>query len=136
MGYMSPDKIWSLDSDNWYSQNSNIDNASKLRGKLLLIVGEMDDNVPPESTFRFVDALTKERKDFELVVVPGANHGAASPVTQRRLQDFFAHNLLGIEPPNRNASGSLDNHSAACASRFMAAVWRICIGLHELSGPG
>jgi dipeptidyl aminopeptidase/acylaminoacyl peptidase len=106
MGYMSPDKIWSKDADNWYSQNSNIDNAAKLRGRLLLIVGEMDDNVPPESTFRFVDALTKARKDFELVVVPGANHGAASPVTQRRLQDFFAHNLLGIEPPDRNASGT------------------------------
>jgi dipeptidyl aminopeptidase/acylaminoacyl peptidase len=106
MGYMPPDKIWVPGPDNWYSQCSNIDNAAKLRGKLLLIVGEMDDNVPPESTFRFVDALIKARKDFDLVVVPGANHGAASPVTQRRLQDFFVHNLLGIEPPDRNAAGA------------------------------
>jgi dipeptidyl aminopeptidase/acylaminoacyl peptidase len=106
MGYST--NVWSTDPDNWYSQCSNIDNAAKLRGKLFLIVGEMDDNVPPESTFRFIDALIKARKDFEMLVVPGANHGAGSPVTQRRLQDFFVHNLLGVEPPDRNngAEGS------------------------------
>ena len=102
MGYMPPDKLWSKDPDNWYSKCSNIDNAAKLRGKLFLIVGEMDDNVPPESTMRFVDALIKARKDFDLLVVPGANHGAASPVTQRRTLDYFVHNLLGKEPPDRN----------------------------------
>jgi len=106
MGYMPPDKIWSKDADNWYAQCSNIDNAAKLRGKLFLIVGEMDDNVPPESTMRFVDALIKARKDFDLLVVPGANHGAASPVTQRRTLDFFVHNLQGKEPPDRNAEDS------------------------------
>ncbi|MBN1363079.1 MAG: prolyl oligopeptidase family serine peptidase [Sedimentisphaerales bacterium] len=86
-----------------YSECSNIDNAEKLGGYLLLIVGEMDDNVPPESTFRFVDALIKARKDFDMLVVPGARHGAGSPITQRRLQDFFVRHLLGQEPPNRNA---------------------------------
>jgi dipeptidyl aminopeptidase/acylaminoacyl peptidase len=106
MGYLPPDKIWKPGPDNWYSQNSNIDNAAKLGGKLFLIVGEMDDNVPPESTMRFVDALIKARKDFDLLVVPGANHGAASPVTQRRTLDFFVHNLLGKEPPDRNAENT------------------------------
>jgi len=53
-----------------------------------------------------VDALIKAKKDFDLLVVPGANHGAASPVTQRRTQDFFMHNLMGIEPPDRNASNA------------------------------
>ncbi len=43
----------------WYAESSNIDNAAKLRGKLLLIVGEMDTNVPPESTMRLADALIK-----------------------------------------------------------------------------
>jgi dipeptidyl aminopeptidase/acylaminoacyl peptidase len=104
MGYMPPDKIWSKEEDNWYSQCSNIDNAAKLKGKLFLIVGEMDDNVPPESTMRFVDALIKAGKNFDLLVVPGANHGAGSRVTQSRTQDFFVHNLLGKEPPDRNAS--------------------------------
>ncbi len=103
MGYMPPGKIWTKDPNNWYSKSSNIDNASKLGGKLLLIVGELDDNVPPESTLRFVDALIKAGKDFDFLEVPGANHGAPSPITQRRTQDFFVQNLLGQAPPNRNA---------------------------------
>jgi dipeptidyl aminopeptidase/acylaminoacyl peptidase len=86
-----------------YSTSSNIDNAARLAGRLLLIVGEMDGNVPPESTYRFVDALTKAGKDFDLVVVPGGGHGAGSPVTERRLQDFFVRHLQGREPPHRNA---------------------------------
>src|SRR5512135_993774 len=102
---MQPDKIWEKSDDNWYSQCSNIDNAAKLGGKLLLILGELDTNVPPESTMRFVDALIKAGKDFDLLVVPGANHGAASSVTQRRTTDFFVHNLLNEEPPNRNLPG-------------------------------
>jgi dipeptidyl aminopeptidase/acylaminoacyl peptidase len=114
MGYMPPDKLWSKDADNWYSKSSNTDNASKLGGKLLLIVGELDHNVPPESTFRLVHELIQANKDFDLVVVPNADHGASSapqgsgfPVNSsfaaRRSQDFFVQNLLGILPPNRNA---------------------------------
>jgi dipeptidyl aminopeptidase/acylaminoacyl peptidase len=103
MGYMTPDKIWNNSDDNWYSKSSNIDNAAKLGAKLFLILGEMDDNVPPESTLRLVDALIKAGKDFEFLEVPGARHGAPSSVTQRRMQDFFVQNLLGQLPPNRNA---------------------------------
>ena len=86
-----------------YSECSNIDNAWRLQGRLFLIVGEMDTNVPPESTMRFVDALIKADKDFDMLVVPGADHGAASPVTTRKTQDFFIRYLLGQEIPNRNA---------------------------------
>ncbi len=85
-----------------YSECSNIDNAARLRGKLFLIVGEMDNNVPPESTMRFVDALVKADKDFDLLVIPGAGHGMGGAYGQHRLQDFFVRNLLGTEPPNRN----------------------------------
>ena len=88
-----------------YAECSNIDNAGRLQGKLFLIVGEMDNNVPPESTLRFVDALIRARKDFELLVVPGAEHGIRGPAfayAERRLQDFFVHNLLGKEPPDHN----------------------------------
>jgi len=87
-----------------YSECSNIDNASRLKGKLFLIVGEMDDNVPPESTMRFVDALIKANKDFDLLVVPGAGHGMGGAYGQRRMQDFFMRNLLGVEPPDRNGT--------------------------------
>jgi dipeptidyl aminopeptidase/acylaminoacyl peptidase len=86
-----------------YAECSNIDNAHRLRGKLLLIVGEMDTNVPPESTLRLVDALIKAGKDFEMLVVPGAGHGMGGAYGNRRLQDFFVRHLHGVEPPDRNA---------------------------------
>lgn len=87
-----------------YAECSNIENAAKLRGHLMLVVGEMDDNVPPESTYRFVDALIRANKDFDLLVVPNGRHGAGGAYGQRRLQDFFVRHLQGIEPPNRNAA--------------------------------
>jgi fermentation-respiration switch protein FrsA (DUF1100 family) len=87
-----------------YAECSNIDNAYRLQGKLLLIVGELDNNVPPESTFRLVDALIKAGKDFDFVLVPGAGHGMGGAFGARRMQDFFVRHLLGAEPPDRNAS--------------------------------
>jgi dipeptidyl aminopeptidase/acylaminoacyl peptidase len=85
-----------------YAKSSNVDNAAKLRGKLMLIVGEMDTNVPTESTFRLADALIKAEKDFDLVVVPGAGHGMGGAYGTRRMHDFFVRHLLGVEPPDRN----------------------------------
>jgi dipeptidyl aminopeptidase/acylaminoacyl peptidase/uncharacterized protein (DUF885 family) len=89
----------------WYSASSNIDNAHRLQGKLLLIVGELDTNVPPESTMRLVDALVKAGKDFELLVVPGANHGMGGAYGQRRLREFFVRHLLEA-PVSAAADGS------------------------------
>jgi dipeptidyl aminopeptidase/acylaminoacyl peptidase len=86
-----------------YAECSNITNAAKLRGKLLLIVGEMDTNVPPESTLRLVDALIKAGKDFDLLVMPGLGHSSGGAYGNRRLQDFFVRHVQGTEPPNRNA---------------------------------
>jgi len=89
-----------------YAENSNIENAALLRGKLFLIVGEMDSNVPPESTMRFVDALIRARKDFDLLVVPGADHGISGPAypyAERRTREFFVRHLLHQEPPDHNA---------------------------------
>jgi dipeptidyl aminopeptidase/acylaminoacyl peptidase len=63
----------------------------------------LDENVPPESTFRFADALIKAGKDFEYLVVPSGGHGAGGEYGRRRLQDFFVRHLLGKEPPERNA---------------------------------
>jgi dipeptidyl aminopeptidase/acylaminoacyl peptidase len=85
-----------------YSASSNIDHAANLQGRLQLVLGEMDSNVPIASTYRLVDALVKARKDFEFVLIPGANHGAASPITGRKQRDFFQRYLLGVEPPNHN----------------------------------
>jgi dipeptidyl aminopeptidase/acylaminoacyl peptidase len=81
-----------------YAECSNIEHASQLRGKLLLIVGEMDHNVPPESTLRFVDALIKAGKEFDLLVVPGADHGMGGPYGQQKMTNFFLRNLRGKDP--------------------------------------
>jgi len=85
-----------------YSESSNIDNAHRLQGRLLLIVGELDKNVPPESTYRLVDALIKAKKDFDFIMVPGGGHGGGGHHGHRRRQDFFRKHLLGIEAPNYN----------------------------------
>jgi dipeptidyl aminopeptidase/acylaminoacyl peptidase len=87
-----------------YAASSNVDNAGRLKGKLLLIVGEMDSNVPPESTLRVVDALITAGKDFDMLVVPGAGHGMGGRYGTRRMQDYFVRHLHGVEPPDRNAA--------------------------------
>ena len=99
------DKIWwnelwmSWPVGPHYAEQSNVTNAHKLKGKLMLVVGELDRNVDPASTMQVVNALIKADKDFELLVVPGAGHGAAeSPYGNRRRMDFFVRNLLGVEP--------------------------------------
>ncbi len=96
------DKIWWNEAwMGWpigphYAEQSNVTNAHKLQGKLLLTVGELDHNVDPSSTMQVVDALIKADKDFDLIVFPGADHGAGeSPYGVRRRNDFFVKNLLG-----------------------------------------
>jgi dipeptidyl aminopeptidase/acylaminoacyl peptidase len=108
------DKIWW--NEQWmgwpvgpqYSESSNVDNAYRLQGKLMLVVGEMDKNVDPASTFQVADRLIKADKTFDLFYVPGGGHGAGGEYGQRKLEDFFVHNLLGQETPNWNSS-KLDN---------------------------
>ncbi len=82
-----------------YAEQSNVTNARKLEGKLLLTVGELDRNVDPASTMQVVDALIKADKDFDLVVFPGAGHGIGeSRYGKRRRRDFFVRHLLKVEP--------------------------------------
>ena len=102
------DKIWW--NEQWmgtlgphYSASSNVDNAGKLRGRLLLVVGELDRNVDPSSTMQVVNALIKANKMFDLLVIPGAGHTNGGPYGERKRNDFFVHHLFGVEPPDRNA---------------------------------
>ena len=99
------DKIWWNEAwMGWpigpeYAANSNVVNAKNLTGKLLLTVGELDHNVDPASTMQVCNALIKADKDFELLILPGRDHGAGeSPYAARRRMDFFVRNLLGTEP--------------------------------------
>jgi dipeptidyl-peptidase-4 len=81
-----------------YGEQSNVTNAHKLTGKLFLIVSELDRNVDPASTMQVVNALIKANKDFDLLVIPGADHGQIGVYGRRRLQDYFVRNLHGVEP--------------------------------------
>ena len=82
-----------------HKHNSNVTHASKLRGDLFLTVGELDTNVDPASTLQVVDALIKNKKDFEFVFVPNGGHGVGeSDYLFRRRQDFFVRSLLDVEP--------------------------------------
>ncbi|MEZ5983566.1 MAG: DPP IV N-terminal domain-containing protein [Parvularculaceae bacterium] len=83
-----------------YARVDNIHLADRLEGKLLLIAGEIDQNVPFNQTVAICDALIKANKDFDLVLVPGAAHSVGyHPYAMRRVGDFFVRNLQHREPP-------------------------------------
>jgi dipeptidyl-peptidase-4 len=71
--------------------------AANLKGNLLLVHGEIDNNVHPANTMRLVDALIKANKRFDLLIIPGARHGfgAASGYFSHMRWEFFAEHLLG-----------------------------------------
>jgi dipeptidyl aminopeptidase/acylaminoacyl peptidase len=102
------DKIWW--NEQWmgwpigpqYAESSNVDNAYRLQGDLLLIMGELDTNVDPASTLQVVNQLIKHNKKFDLLFVPGGGHGAGGPYGQHLLEDFFVHHLWKVEPPDWN----------------------------------
>jgi dipeptidyl aminopeptidase/acylaminoacyl peptidase len=85
-----------------YHEQSNITNAHKLQGDLLLIVGEADENVPPESTYRMVDALVKAGKDFQFLSIPGMGHGDGGVYGRKKKRDFLVKSLLDVDPPKLN----------------------------------
>ena len=99
------DKIWwneqwmSYPVDSSYVECSNVENAWRLERPLMLVVGEMDDNVDPASTMQVVNALEKAGKDFELVVIPGARHTMGETYGDHKRMDFFVRHLLGVRPP-------------------------------------
>lgn len=82
-----------------YKECSNVDNAHLLSRPLMLVVGELDDNVDPASTMQVVNALEKAEKDFELVVIPGAHHTMGEDYGEHKRYDFFVRNLLKKTPP-------------------------------------
>lgn len=103
------DKIWwnelwmGYPVDSSYIESSNVEQAHQLERPLMLVVGEMDDNVDPASTMQVVNALIKANKDFELVVVPGAGHTMGDNFGEHKRYDFFVRHLMGVEPPKWNA---------------------------------
>ena len=76
----------------WYSESSNVDNAYRLEGKLLIINGEIDDNVDPASSLQVVSELVKNNKDFEQYYLPGYTHNLGGDWITRRVFEFFWRN--------------------------------------------
>ncbi len=73
---------------------TNMQLAGNLKGKLLLITGDEDKNVPPSNTYRLADALIKKRKRFDMFVLPGKDHGVMCPYYQNLIRYYFKENLL------------------------------------------
>ncbi|MGW0161942.1 DPP IV N-terminal domain-containing protein [Mycobacterium sp. NPDC003323] len=89
-------------SDEGKQAISNAALAGNLTGKLLLIHGELDDNAHPYMTMRLADALIKADKDFDLIMIPGAEHAliGRQHYFLRRTWDYFVRHLHGTEPPS------------------------------------
>jgi dipeptidyl aminopeptidase/acylaminoacyl peptidase len=74
----------------------------KIKGRLLLISGDMDESVPVSHTLTLADALIRASKDFDLLIVPNAGHDVLMThgYAQRRAWDHFVRHLLGATPPS------------------------------------
>lgn len=102
------DKIWW--NEQWmgwpigpqYEASSNVEHAHNLEGNVLLIVGELDTNVDPASTYQVADALIKADKDFDFISIPGAGHGSIGDYEERKRFDYFVRHLQNDNTPNWN----------------------------------
>lgn len=99
------DKAWwpevsmgNPDAEVW-ERNSNMSVAKNLQGKLLLIHGDIDDNVPVTESMRLANALITAGRDVDLVILPNTTHRVAQPFFWRKLRDYFTRNLLDETPP-------------------------------------
>jgi dipeptidyl-peptidase-4 len=98
------DKLWWNEAwmgypvDQSYEVSSNVVNAWRLEGSLMLSVGELDTNVDPASTMQVVHALNNAGKDYDLLFIPGGGHGVATsdPYALRRTQEFLSRKLKEV----------------------------------------
>lgn len=89
------------DNRDAWARTSNVDIADRLTGKLLLVHGELDDQVHPHQTLRLADRLVAANKEFELLIVPGAEHTFIDCLAyvRTRCWDFLVRELMGTRPP-------------------------------------
>jgi dipeptidyl aminopeptidase/acylaminoacyl peptidase len=83
-----------------YDIDKNQDIAKNLKGKLLLMTGDMDNNVHPAGTYRVIDALIRANKRFDFILLPGQRHGYGpmQDYSVWRRIDYFSQHLLGSAP--------------------------------------
>ncbi len=110
-----------------YAAEANQLYAKNLEGRLMLVHGTMDTNVPPYQTLLVADALIKANKDFDLVLLPNQDHGYtgdAASYMMRRRWDFFVKWVMGAEPPkeyNFDAPGAGSARQAPGEAAFGTA---------------
>ncbi|MGG1664329.1 DPP IV N-terminal domain-containing protein [Brevibacillus sp. NRS-1366] len=90
-----------------YDEQDNSRLVHNLKGHLLLVHGDADDNVHPALTMRMVDALIKADKDFDMLILPNRHHVfILEPYFLRRKWDYFVRHLMGVEPPRGYTIGN------------------------------
>lgn len=92
--------VKNADGTDNYDAEANQNQAQHLKGHLLLVTGTMDFNVPPDNTYEVVNALIKANRDFDLLVIPNADHayGSSTNYMMRRRWDYFIKWLPGATP--------------------------------------
>lgn len=80
-----------------YNIRTNEEIAGQLKGHLMLVHGDIDNNVHPGNTLRVVDALIRAGKRFDMLMLPQQRHGFGDmdEYFYWRMVDYFSHNLLG-----------------------------------------
>ena len=80
-----------------YSIDTNSELAKNLSGRLLLIHGDIDNNVHPGNTLRVVNALIRANKRFDMLILPGQRHGFGDMTEYFfwRMADYYSRYLLG-----------------------------------------
>ncbi len=86
-------------NDATWERNSNVPIAGNLKGHLMLMHGDIDDNVPIAATLRMDKALIEANRPHELVIMPNRTHDTYTPYFWRKHYDFFVQYLLGETPP-------------------------------------
>jgi len=87
-----------------YKIDKNQSLASNLKGKLMLVTGDVDNNVHPGATIRMANALIKANKRFDFMLMTGQRHGYGN-MTEYFFwlkADYFSKHLLGVEANNVN----------------------------------
>ncbi len=90
---------WPVDSA--YHLQSNITMAGNLKGKLLITHGGIDENVNPSATFKLADALIRNDKQFDMLILPSQRHGYRGDFQKYFIKmrwNYFVEHLLGEEP--------------------------------------
>jgi dipeptidyl aminopeptidase/acylaminoacyl peptidase len=109
--------------ENWAALNA-IKQVDRLQGRLLIAVGELDENCPPGNIMPFVHAAQELDKNVDLLYVPGASHQSLlrSRYVNRRHLDFLSQHLLGQTPPEQPDLSAI-HQAPEPATRKIPSPW-------------